>query len=359
MQLLREEIDYVAGCDAKVLITGPSGAGKELVARLVHSRSPRRQGPLVAINCAAFPDSLLESELFGHVRGSFTGAVRDKNGLLASAQGGTVFMDEVAEMSPRMQALLLRFLETGEIQRVGAERQHTASNVRIIAATNRNLADRVAAGEFREDLFYRLNVIHLTIPALRDRREDIVPLLAHYLAMFFEREQLAMPEIAIDARQLLERYAWPGNVRELRNVAERLCYRAVPLVTAAVLPEEITRSAAPPPAAAPVDRAHVTSILMDRMVRGGESFWDVAHAPFMTRDLTREDVRQLVVSGLSQTRGSYKSLVRTFNMSEADYRRFLNFLRKYECHMPFQRFRPLPPRAAASAAGPTRPAAGR
>jgi len=359
MQLLREEIDYAAGCEAKILITGPSGVGKELVARLVHTQSRRRQGPLVAINCAALPDSLLESELFGHVRGSFTSAIRDKSGLLESAQGGTIFMDEVAEMSPRMQALLLRFLETGEIQRVGAERQQMASNVRVIAATNRNLTERITAGEFREDLFYRLNVIHLTIPPLRDRREDIVPLLAHYLGIFCQRQQIAVPEVAAEARQLLERYDWPGNVRELRNVAERLCYRAVPLVTSAVLPEEITNTLPRPPRVAPrVTRAQVATTLMDRMVRDGESFWDVAYAPFMTRDLTREDMRQLVLSGLERTRGSYKSLVRTFNMNAEDYRRFLNFLRKYECHMPFQRFRALPPRSPAPATGAKRIAAG-
>jgi DNA-binding NtrC family response regulator len=286
--------------------------------------------------------------------------VRDKNGLLATAQGGTIFMDEVAEMTPRMQALLLRFLETGEIQRVGAERQQTASNVRVVAATNRNLADRVAAGEFREDLFYRLNVVHLTIPPLRERREDIIPLLAHYLGLFFDRERIQAPEIAADARQLLERYDWPGNVRELRNVAERLCYRGVPVVTPAVLPEEIRRAEPPQSVrvAQPLARPPVASTLMDRMIHGGESFWDVAHAPFMTRDLTREDMRQLVLNGLEQTRGSYKSLVRAFNMNEQDYRRFLNFLRKYECHMPFQRFRAMPIRPAASA-GAGRLAAGR
>src|SRR6266850_2996149 len=173
MQLLREEIDYAAGCEAKILITGPSGVGKELVARLVHTQSRRRQGPLVAINCAALPDSLLESELFGHVRGSFTSAVRDKAGLLESAQGGTIFMDEVAEMSPRMQALLLRFLETGEIQRVGADRVQSNVDARVLAATNRDPQELVASKTFREDLYYRLNVIDIKIPPLRSRREDI------------------------------------------------------------------------------------------------------------------------------------------------------------------------------------------
>jgi DNA-binding NtrC family response regulator len=231
--------------------------------------------------------------------------------------------------------------------------------VRVVAATNRNLTERMNAGEFREDLFYRLNVIHLTIPPLRDRREDVIPLLAHYLAIFCQRQQVPVPEIGADTRQLLERYEWPGNVRELRNVAERLCYRGVSVVTPAVLPEEIAHSLPPPTRVAqPVARAQVASTLMDRMVRGGESFWDVAYAPFMTRDLTREDMRQLVLNGLEQTRGSYKSLVRTFNMNAEDYRRFLNFLRKYECHMPFQRFRALPSRSPVSAAAPKRLAAG-
>ena len=170
---LREELEYAARSDAKILITGESGVGKEVLARLIHRHSNRAHAPLVTINCAGLPDSLLESELFGHVRGSFTGAYRDKPGLLETANNGTIFMDEVGEMSLRMQALLLRFLESGEIQRVGAERAQARVNVRVIAATNRNLIERIASKDFREDLYYRLNVIHLTVPALRDRRDDI------------------------------------------------------------------------------------------------------------------------------------------------------------------------------------------
>jgi transcriptional regulator with PAS, ATPase and Fis domain len=170
---LREEVEYAARSDAKILITGESGVGKEILARLIHRRSNRARAALVTINCAGLPDSLLESELFGHVRGSFTGAYRDKAGLLELAHNGTIFMDEVGETSLRMQALLLRFLESGEIQRVGSDRAQARVNVRVIAATNRNLVERIATKEFREDLYYRLNVIHLTVPALRDRREDI------------------------------------------------------------------------------------------------------------------------------------------------------------------------------------------
>src|SRR5580765_3364157 len=221
---LEQEIECAARSDAKILITGESGVGKDIVARLIHQRS-RRQGPFVTINCAGVPDSLLESELFGHVRGSFTGAYRDKPGLFEQAHGGTIFMDEVGEMSLRMQALLLRFLEDGDIHRVGADRRSGTVNVRVIAATNRVLLDRIAANQFREDLYYRLNVIHLVLAPLRSRREDIEPLLRHFIQKFCEQYRLAPPEISREALDALMSYDWPGNVRELKNVVERFIVR--------------------------------------------------------------------------------------------------------------------------------------
>src|SRR5688572_13041767 len=178
---VEESIHYASKSDAKVLITGESGVGKEIVARLIHKRSRRANGPLVTINCAGIPDSLLESELFGYMRGSFTDASRDRRGWLELANSGTIFMDEVGEMSLRMQALLLRFLETGEIQRVGSERRHTAVNVRVITATHRLLLDKIEENVFREDLYYRLNVIHIEVTPLRARVEDIGALLRHFL----------------------------------------------------------------------------------------------------------------------------------------------------------------------------------
>ena len=181
---LAQEIDRVSRSDAKVLITGESGVGKELVAHAIHQRSARVARPMVAMNCAGLPETLLESELFGHVKGSFTGAYRDKQGKLELADGGTMFLDEVAEMTLRMQGLLLRFMETGEIQKVGADRAVGRVNVRVIAATNRNLRDMITEGTFREDLFYRLNVIHLTVPPLRERREDIPQLIDYFLDRF-------------------------------------------------------------------------------------------------------------------------------------------------------------------------------
>ena len=181
---LKAEVERVAQSDAKVLITGESGVGKEVVARAINAASSRAQYSFVPVNCAGIPETLLESELFGHVKGSFTGAYRDKPGKLEMANDGTIFLDEIGEMTLRMQGLLLRFLETGEIQKVGAERVSVATNVRVIAATNRNLRDMIAQGQFREDLFYRLNVIHLIVPPLRERREDIPELVEYFLRRY-------------------------------------------------------------------------------------------------------------------------------------------------------------------------------
>jgi transcriptional regulator with PAS, ATPase and Fis domain len=353
LRLVQQEVEYAARSDAKVLITGASGVGKEVVAHLIHARSRRRHAPLLTINCAALPDTLLESELFGHTRGSFTDAYRDKRGLFESANGGTVFMDEVGEMSLRMQALLLRFLETGEIQRVGAERTRSTANVRVIAATNRRLLDRIQSGEFREDLYYRLNVIHITIPPLKDRREDVEPLLVHFLSQFSDDHRIEMPTLAPEAIRALEQYDWPGNVRELRNISERLiCRSPGAMVRPEDLPAEVI-NVAPEVSTpgAPARPQPAAQLLLDRLL-SGESFWDVAYEPFMSRDITRDDIRHLVRVGLEQTRGNYKALVQLFNMAPQDYKRFLNFLRKYGCHMPFQRFRMAPVRGEAGGMAP-------
>ena len=181
---LKAEVERIARSDAKVLITGESGAGKEVVARAINAASPRAGQAFTPVNCAGIPETLLESELFGHVKGSFTGAYRDKPGKLEMSDNGTIFLDEIGEMTLRMQGLLLRFLETGEIQKVGAERVAKVSNVRVLTATNRNLRDLIIQGQFREDLFYRINVIHLEVPPLRDRVEDIPLLIEYFLRRF-------------------------------------------------------------------------------------------------------------------------------------------------------------------------------
>jgi DNA-binding NtrC family response regulator len=336
---VEEEVDCAARSGAKVLITGESGTGKEIVARLIHARSTRKRAPLVTLNCAGLPESLLESELFGHVRGSFTDAHRDATGWLERANGGTIFMDEVAEMSLRMQALLLRFLETGEIQRVGSERRSTALDVRVVAATHRSLLAHVAEKTFREDLFYRLNVIHIEVPPLRERREDIAVLLRHFFQQFSQAHQLPIPEISSEALDYLIKYSWPGNVRELRNVAERLILRTADgRIEVQSLPREMLRDSRTT-AAPHVPSPSTAQTLFDRIVKDGVSFWSVAYEPFMARDLTRNDLRELVRLGLDHTSGNYKLLVSTFNLPPEDYKKFLNLLHTYHCHVPFQSFR--------------------
>jgi transcriptional regulator with PAS, ATPase and Fis domain len=341
-RVVLEDAECAARSDAKVLITGESGVGKEVVARIVHQRSNRAGGPLVTINCAGVPDSLLESELFGHVKGSFTDAYRDKRGWLEGANGGTIFMDEVGEMSLRMQAMLLRFLETGEIQRVGSDRRLPPVDVRVITATNRRLLDAMADKTFREDLYYRLNVVHIEIPPLRDRRDDVPPLLRHFLSAFSESHRRTLPEVTPDALELLMAYGWPGNVRELKNVAERLVLKSrTGRIEADMLPAEVLRGHRQTPAlaaASPVVPA-LHDELFARLTNGMESFWSAVYEPFMARDLTRKTMREVVSLGLQQTRGNYRMLVTMFNMPEKDYKRFLHFLRKYQCHVPFQEFR--------------------
>jgi len=341
IRAIEAEIEYAARSDAKILITGESGVGKEVIARLVHARSRRADTPLHTINCAGIPDSLLESAVFGHVKGSFTGAYRDRLGLLEMAHQGTIFLDEIGEMSLRMQALLLRFLENGEIQRVGADRVQSRVDVRVIAATNRNLMDRIATKDFREDLYYRLNVIHITIPPLRQRREDIPVFLDLFLRTYADRHGVRTPELASDALEHMVAYDWPGNVRELKNVAERLVVRSrTGLITMIDLPSEIQHWGRPAVTRSTVPVApSVADDLFDRLVTHRESFWSVVYPPFMSRDLTRADLRAVLRRGLQQTGGNYKVLIQLFNMPPSDYKRFLNFLRKHECHVPFQRFR--------------------
>lgn len=350
VKALQEEIEYAARCDAKVLITGESGAGKEIVAGLIHAGSTRCRSSLVTVNCAALTETLLETELFGHVRGSFTGAYRDRAGVFETANRGTVFMDEIGETTPRMQGLLLRFLETGEIQRVGSNEPRNARvDVRVIAATNRVLLDAVKAKTFREDLYYRLNVIHLHVAPLRQRRDDVPLLLDHFLKAFSRRYSINCPTFSAGALSLLTQYDWPGNVRELKNVIERLTARnRSSVIQPADLPPEITnQQSADVAVGAPAVsvRADATEALFTAMVKEGQSFWSVVYEPFMSRDLTRDDLRQVVRKGLERTSGNYKVVTELFNMPPHDYKRFLGFLRKHHCHMPFQQFRSAAARA--------------
>ncbi len=336
-------VGRVAAGDAKVLVTGESGVGKDLVAREIHARSVRASRPFIAVNCAGLTETLLESELFGHVKGSFTGAYRDKPGKLQLANRGTLFLDEVGEMSLRMQALLLRFLENGEIQAVGADHALTTVDVRVIAATNRNLAEMVASGQFREDLLYRLRVIHIQVPPLRERKEDVAVLVQHMIT-----KANRTVTFSAEALRTLERYRWPGNVRELHNVVEQSLWMSN---GENVLPEHL-----PPSIQVSADaslpsrdrRRQVADDLYQALVSGGYSFWEHVHPLFLARDITRHDMRELVRRGLTTTRGNYRALLRLFRMGSQDYKRFLNFLAAHECNVDFREFRhgtPAPQRA--------------
>jgi len=240
----------VAKHPSTVLVTGESGTGKELIARLVHASSPRASAPFVAVNCAAIPESLMESELFGHARGAFTGAAQDRRGLFEEADGGTIFLDEIGELPLALQVKLLRVLQEGEIRRVGDNASRTV-DVRVVAATSRDLEAEVAAARFRADLYYRVNVVRLRLPALRERREDIAELAKHFAVAHAARLGLPAPAITPAAMRVLLEYSWPGNVRELENVIERaLVLTDDARIDLAQLPAELG-PAAPSRAASP------------------------------------------------------------------------------------------------------------
>ncbi|NJD38180.1 MAG: sigma-54-dependent Fis family transcriptional regulator [Geobacter sp.] len=256
----------VASSDANILILGESGTGKELIAHTLHSNSPRKARPFVSINCAALTDNLLESQLFGHLRGAFTGAVMNQKGLLEEADGGTLFLDEIGDVSAAVQAKLLRVIQEKEFIPIGSTKPKTV-DVRFVAATNRDLQQDAAAGRFREDLYYRLNVISLTLPPLRERPEDIEPLALHFVKRYAARMSKELHGIAPEALRCLSRYHWPGNVRELENVIERAVILANgPLLTENLLPvssrPEQARSAEPLPMISldELERRHILAV---------------------------------------------------------------------------------------------------
>ena len=346
MELMRVDIESAARTNAKVLITGETGVGKEVVARLIHEHGARSRQTFVAVNCSGIPETLLASELFGHARGSFTGAFRDKIGLVRQADRGTLFLDELGEMSLAMQAVLLRFTETGEIQPVGVDAPVGRTDVRLITATNRDLRAQIAVGAFREDLYYRLNVIEIRVPPLRDRGPDVLELFRHYLQQACDAHRLGSQALTREAEQVLLEYEWPGNVRELRNITERVALRdSNKPITAADLALDLRsarvggrETASSTVAVRPDAESATVQQLWDGLIAGGD-FWTLVYRPFKKHEITRAELLALVDRGLQQTRGSYRTLVKLFNMPPGDYKRFHAFLYQQNCNLPVTPYR--------------------
>ncbi len=343
MEIL-DEARFVSATDFKVLLTGESGVGKALLAQFIHENSPRRQRDMLSVNCSGVPDSGLETDLFDQSRGSVTDAPCDAAGLFERAHGSTLLLDEIGELGPHLQALLLRVLESGAISRGGSNRGNVPVDVRIISATNRNLLQCASEHAFRIDLYYRLNVVHLQIPALRERREDIAVLMGAQLKVLSEDFGLPPCELGPSAIAALEAYTWPGNIRELHHVAELLAVTYPGrMVTVDRLPETVL----PGCGSTPCDAASVRSSVADaaatacyeRITKGLESFWTVVYERFMARQLTRATVQTVVARGLRQTNGSYRALTTLFNLPATDHTRLLNFLQQHNCYPRPQAFR--------------------
>jgi len=303
IKALLEMVHQVGQVDCSVLITGDSGTGKELLAREIHRCSSRSEGPFVPVNCAAIPAGLLESELFGHAAGAFTGANVDKPGLFEEADGGTMLLDEIGAMEPALQAKLLRAIESGEVRRIGdtAVRRVRA---RIVAATNENLDKAIKSGAFREDLYYRLNVVHLHIPPLAQRREDIIPLVEHFVEIFNRRMGLRVTAISREAQDALLKYSWKGNVRELQNVVERaMIFTSGDTITLDSLPHEI--------------RAAVTWPAVKRALRDDN---------LSIKQATRELERTLIIKALNRTGGNRSQAA---TLLEISYPSLLQKIKEY------------------------------
>lgn len=297
MRSVFEFVAKVAPSGSTVLIRGESGTGKELVARAIHRNSPRASKPFVAINCAALTESLLESELFGHEKGSFTGAVTQKRGKLEEASGGTVFLDELGELAPALQAKLLRVLQEREFERVGGTRP-IKTDIRLIAATNRDLEEAVRTGGFRRDLYYRLNVVSIVLPPLRERREDIVPLAAHLIRKHARNSTRRVMGLSEEARAYLTNYEWPGNVRELENAMERaVVLGSTELVMPEDLPESVLETDVPAEA-----------------VAGG------------FHDMVREAKRQIVIKIIEQANGNYSEAAKRLRLHPSNLHRLIRTL---------------------------------
>lgn len=317
MQEMFELMKKVLDNDLTVLIQGESGVGKELVARALHYHGPRQNNPFCAISCPSIPEHLLESQLFGHVKGAFTGATDEKKGELELADDGTVLLDEIGEMPYTLQAKILRFLEEKEFKQVGGTKGISV-DVRVIAATNADLKAKMEDGTFREDLYYRLAPFPIKVPALRERREDIPLLVNHFLKCCSRELNQQIPRVSPEAMKLLEEYHWPGNVRELRDKIKRAMILAE---SQTILPKDFDltiRDIA-------TDRTELARIRYKRIVEDGQSFERVIRNPFLSgNDLTRQDVADVINVGLGETKGNFKKLAKKFRISDDTLYNFLH-----------------------------------
>jgi two-component system nitrogen regulation response regulator GlnG len=332
MQQVFKLIGQVAGADATALITGESGTGKELVARAIYHHSDRNEQPFLAVNCAAIPEQLLESELFGHERGAFTGATMQRIGKFEQCNGGTLFLDEIGDMTPATQTKILRVLQSGTFERVGGNTPISV-DVRIIAATNKALEEAVAARQFREDLFYRLNVVRIHIPPLRERREDVRLLLNYFLKKFAHEQQSAPKSISTGVIKALEQYHWPGNVRELENIVRRaLVVAKGDAILLSDLPQEITGAAtttAPgtAPATAPA-LATATEPGVTDVVALARRLFQWARKDPKLRIIPAVE-RELVIQALKETNGNQVQAAKLLGITRATLRKRIE---KFEIH---------------------------
>jgi two-component system, NtrC family, response regulator PilR len=317
MRQVFELVETIAGTGSTVLITGESGTGKELVARAIHVRSPRSDRPFVAVNCGALTETLLDSELFGHMRGAFTGADGNKKGLIEVADKGTIFLDEIGEMSPMLQVKILRVLQERKFRRVGGT-EEVEADIRIIAATNRDLAKMVAEGEFREDLFYRINVIPVRLPPLRERADDVAMLAEHFVAKFAGQMNKAITGISRPAMAHLTRHAWPGNVRELENAMERaVALERTPSILPESLPETVRGVA---PAAVSPATAAAAAGAPEAMAR------PVLDKGFDLEQHVQELEREYIAEALRRSGGVKVKAAELLGMS---FRSFRYYMKKY------------------------------
>ncbi len=323
-EAIRKFIQKASRYNWSILLIGETGVGKEITARIIHQLSPRRYGPFIAINCANIPDSLAESELFGHAKGAFTNAFVKRVGLFEKASGGTIFLDEVAELPFHTQAKLLRVLEEKEVRRLG-DNVGRPVNTRFIFATNKNLKEEVKKGKFRRDLYYRINILKLKIPPLRKRKEDI-PLFAEYIIQNANNEYGENKRLSARAFAKLLEYSFPGNIRELENILRKAyaMEKEKEIGAKDIFFEEEEEEEE--------EEEDRTNMLYQEMVVKGKSFWEVIHRPFLKRELNRREVNAVISLGLKQTSGSYKKLLPLFHIGqdEKDYKRFMKVINTHK-----------------------------